>query len=78
MMADWPTEPLLQQHGRRTTRGHSVATNGAGDGYDFVEGSEAEEMDPEQLAALKEEVGGPRLPVHRPEAVSVRWGYEGS
>ena len=52
----------LQQHGRRTTGGRlpslqSTAGNGPGDGYDFAEGSEVDEMDPEQLAALKEEVG---------------------
>ncbi len=49
-----------QPQGRRSTGGrifgsHAAAANGS-DAYDFAEGAEAEEMDPEQLAALKEEV----------------------
>ena len=43
--------------GSRAFGSHSGAANGP-DGYDFAEGAEAEEMDPEQLAALKEEVQG--------------------
>ena len=50
----------LPTQGRRSTGGrifgsHGAAANGS-DAYDFTEGAEAEEMDPEQLAALKEEV----------------------
>ena len=50
-----------QTQGRRSTGGrmfgsHAGAAANGSDAFDFTEGAEAEEMDPEQLAALKEEV----------------------